>query len=171
MISIGRRLSMFAVLVAATGALTACTAGSTSAGAPATSAPATTTSAPAGGGDAQQFCGVVQQQKALIQGTAIAGLLTGGTPDAWKSYFEQTAAMNQQLVDAAPPDIKASVKTLQDGTVQLQSTLAAANYDVSKVGAATLIQQFQTPERTAATAALVAYVKTNCNIDLSIAGS
>jgi hypothetical protein len=170
MISIGRRLSMFAVAVAAMGAVTACTASSGPAGAgPASSAPAS--SAPAGGGDARQFCGVVQQQKAVIQGTAIAGLLTGGTPEAWKAYFDQTAAMNQQLVDAAPAEIKASVKTLQDGTLELQSTLAAANYDVSKVGAAKLVQQFQSPERTAASAALVAYVKTNCGIDLTVAGS
>jgi hypothetical protein len=170
MISIVRRLSMFAVALAAMGAVTACTS-SPEPSSPATSAPAAATSAPAGGGDAQAFCGIVQQQKETIQGTAVVGLLGNGTPDAWKAYFDQTTAMNQQLVDAAPADIKASVKTLQDGTLELQSTLAAANYDVSKVGAAKLIQTFQTPERTAATAALVAYVKTNCGIDLTIAGS
>lgn len=162
---------MLAVLVTAAGAVSACTSGSNSTTTgPATSAPATVTTTPAGNGDAQQFCGVVKQQKALIQGAAIAGLLTGGTPDAWKAYLDQTAAMNQQLVNAAPPEIKASVKTLQDAALQLQSTLAAANYDVSKVGSATLIQQLQTPARTAATAALVAYVKTNCAIDLSVIG-
>ena len=162
---------MLAVLFAAAGAVSACTSNSNSTGAgPTTSAPAVVTTSPAGVGDAQQFCGVVQQQKALIQGTAIAGLLTGGTPDAWKAYLDQTAAMNQQLVDAAPPEIKASVKTLQDAAVQLQSTLAAANYDVSKVGSAKLLQQLQTPTRLAATATLVAYVKTNCGIDLTVAG-
>jgi len=171
MISIRRRMSIFVLAVAAIGAVSACTSNAAEPSGPTTSAPAVTTSAPAGGGDAQAFCGVVQQQKAVIQGTAIAGLLTTGTPDAWKAYFAQTAAMNQQLVDAAPADIKASVQTLQAGTVELQSTLAAANYDVSKVGAAKLIQTFQTPERVAATAALVAYAKTNCGIDLSIAGS
>ena len=162
---------MFAVLLAAAGALSACTSGSNSTvTGPTTSAPAGATSPAAGGGNAQQFCGVVQQQKALLQGTAIAGLLTGGTPDAWKAYLDQTAAMNQQLVDAAPPEIKASVKTLQDTALQLQTTLAAANYDVSKVGSAALLAQLQTPSRIAATTTLVTYVKTNCGIDLTVAG-
>jgi len=162
---------MFAVIVAAAGAVSACTSNSNSTGTgPTTSASSGVTNPPAGAADAQQFCGVVQQQKTLIQGTAIAGLMTGGTPDAWKAYLDQTATMNQQLVDTAPPEIKASVKTLQDAAVQLRTTLAAANYDVSKVGSAALIAQLQTPARVAATAALVAYVKTNCAIDLTTAG-
>src|SRR4051812_14506956 len=104
MISIRRRLSMFAVAVAAIGAVTACTSSSEPSGAaPVTPGPTTAAaSTPAGGGDAQQFCGVVQQQKAALTGAGVAGLLTGGTPAAWQAYLDQTTAMNQQLVDAAP---------------------------------------------------------------------
>jgi hypothetical protein len=133
------------------------------------SAPAAT-SAAAGVGSAEQFCAVVRQQKALLQGTQLAGLLTGGTPDAWKAYFDQTAAMNQQLVDAAPAEIQPSVKTLQDGTVALKTAMEAANYDVSKVGSAQLFQMMQTPERKAATTALTTYVQTQCGIDLTKVG-
>ena len=106
-----------------------------------------------------------------MQGGAIAGLLAGGGPDAWKAYFTQTTAMNQQLVDTAPDDIKASVETLQGATQQLQATMAAANYDVTKVGSSKLIQLLQTPERTTATATVVSYVKTQCGIDLTQVGS
>jgi hypothetical protein len=128
------------------------------------SSPAVSTST---GGSAEAFCAVVRQQKALLQGTQLAGLLATGTPAAWKTYLDQTATMNQQLADAAPTEIKASVKTLQDAALQLKSTMEAANYDVSQVGSAKLLQLMQTPERQTATAALVAFVQTKCGIDLS----
>jgi hypothetical protein len=128
------------------------------------STPAATSAA---GGSAEAFCAVVQQQKALLQGTQMPALLASGTADAWKTYLDQTAAMNQQLVDAAPTEIKASAKTLQDAALQLKSTMEAANYDVSKVGSAKLLQLLQTPERQTATAALVAFVQTKCGIDLT----
>jgi hypothetical protein len=75
--------------------------------------------------------------------------------------------MNQQLVDTAPDQIQADVKTLQSGTLELKSTLEAANYDVTKIGSARLVQLLQTPQRRDATAAIVAYVKTQCGIDLT----
>jgi hypothetical protein len=152
-----------AVLIVGTAA--ACGSGSPSA--PATSsAPAATSNAAASGGT-QQFCALVGQQKAALQGTQLPTLLAGGTPAAWKTYLDETAAMNQQLVDAAPSEINASVKTLQDGTLALKSTMEAANYDVSKVGAAKLIQQLQSPQRLAAVADLTKYVQTQCGIDLT----
>jgi hypothetical protein len=110
---------------------------------------------------------VVQQQRAVLQGTEMAGLLAGGNADAWRAYLDKVTTMNQQLVDTAPAEIKADVKTLQDSTVALKSKLEAVNYDVSKVGTAQLVQVLQTPERKAAIAAIVAYVKTNCGIDLT----
>ena len=110
---------------------------------------------------------MVQQQRAVLQGTELAGLLAGGNADSWKAYLDKVTAMNQQLVDTAPAEIKADVKILQDTTVALKSKLAAVNYDVSKVGTAQLVQVLQTPERKAAIAAIVAYVKTNCGIDLT----
>jgi hypothetical protein len=136
---------------------------------PAGSAPAPAATS-AAGGSAEAFCAVVQQQKALLQGTQLPTLLSSGTPAAWKTYLDQTAAMNQQLVDAAPTEIKASAKTLQDAALQLKSTMEAANYDVSQVGSAKLLQLMQTPERQTATAALVAFVQTKCGIDLSKVG-
>ncbi len=113
---------------------------------------------------------MVRQQEVLLQGTALPALLASGTPAAWKTYLDQTAAMNQQLVDAAPPEVSANVKTLQDGTLQLKSTMEAANYDVSKVGSAQLIQLLQAPERKTATTALVTYVQAQCGIDLTKVG-
>jgi hypothetical protein len=120
-----------------------------------------------GSADAQGFCGVVQQQRTLLQGTELAGLLAGGNADAWKAYLDKVTAMNQQLVDTAPAEIKADVKILQDTTLALKAKMEAVNYDVTKVGTAQLVQVLQTPERKAATAAIVAYVKNNCGIDLT----
>jgi hypothetical protein len=130
------------------------------------SSPSVGLSAP-GSADAQGFCGVVQQQRAVLQGTELAGLLAGGNVDGWRAYLDKATTMNQQLVDTAPEEIKADVKTLQDTTLALKSKLEAVNYDVSKVGVAELVQVLQTPERKAAIAAIVAYVKTNCGIDLT----
>jgi len=110
---------------------------------------------------------VVRQQRAVLQGTELAGLLSGGNADAWKAYLDKVTTINQQLVDTAPAEINADVKTLQDTTVALKTKMEAVNYDVSKVGTAQLVQVLQTPERKASIAAVVAYVKTNCGIDLT----
>jgi hypothetical protein len=115
----------------------------------------------------QAFCGVVSQQRAVLMGTEISNLLTNGTPAAWQAYLAEVTTMNQQLVDAAPPEVQASVKTLQTGALQLKATLEANGYDVHKIGSAQLVQLLNTPERKQAIATLVTYVKTNCGIDLS----
>jgi hypothetical protein len=160
-----RRLVLLAVAVSVVGAAGACGGGGSPSSA-GSQTPAATTAA-AAGGSAQQFCGVVRQQKSVLQATALTSLMTGGTPAAWKAYFDQTTAMNQQLVDTAPAEIKPSVQTLQAGALELKSTLEAANYDVTKVGVSKLLQILQTPDRTQATATLVSYVQTQCNIDLT----
>ncbi len=160
---------MSIVAVSILGVVSACGGSSPSS----TAAPGSPTStgtaaatAPAAG-TAQGFCAVIQQQKSFLQGSAMATLLSGGTADAWKTYLDQAAAANQQLVDAAPSDIQPSVKTLQQATLALQSAMAGANYDVTKVGMSKLVGLMQTPDRQAATTALVSYVKTNCSIDLT----
>jgi hypothetical protein len=160
-----RRLVLLAVAVSVVGAAGACSGGGSPSSA-GSQTPAATTAA-AAGGSAEQFCSIVRQQKSVLQATALTSLLTGGTPDAWKAYLDQTTAMNQQLVDAAPAEIKPSVQTLQAGALDLKSTLEAANYDVTKVGAAKLLQILQTPDRVQATTTLVAYVQTHCGIDLT----
>ena len=166
----GRRLLVLAAAVSVAGVLSACgssSAPTASGGSTAAASSTGTTTTGGGSGDAQQFCAVVKQQEALLQGGGLAALLTSGSADAWKTYLDQTATMNQQLVDAAPAEIQANVKTLQDATVALKNALAAANYDISKVGSAKLLQLIQTPERVAATTSLVTYVKTNCGLDLT----
>jgi len=167
------RLLMTVVVFAAAGLSSACSAdqssGTASPSQPVSTAGVSSSAVPSPPASvaAQEFCGVVQQQRAVLQGTELAGLLAGGNADAWKAYLDKVTAMNQQLVDTAPAEIKADVKILQDTTVALKAKLAAVNYDVSKVGTAQLVQILQTPERKAATAAIVAYVKTNCGIDLT----
>jgi hypothetical protein len=167
--SIGRGILAGVFALAMVGVVSACGGSSSTAGSPSSSpaGAATTVATTPAGGSEQAFCGVVQSQKATIQGTELAGLLTGGTPAAWQAYLEKTAAMNQQLVDAAPAEVLASVKTLQAGTIELQNTMKAANYDVSKIGAAQLIKLFQSQERKDASAALVTYVKAHCGLDLT----
>jgi hypothetical protein len=172
MMSIIRRLSVSVLALAVVGVVSACggTSTSTSSGS-SSQTPLAGSSTSAGsqpsGGDAQGFCAVVRQQRAVLQGTELSGLLVGGSTDAWKAYLAKVTAMNQQLVDTAPDQIQADVKTLQSGTLELKSTLEAANYDVTKVGSARLVQLLQTPQRRDATAAIVAYVKTQCGIDLT----
>lgn len=166
MISMRRRLLMLALAASVLGAAGACGHDSS----PPTGSPSAAASTSAAAGSVQQFCTLVRQQEALLQGTQLPGLLAGGTPAAWKAYLDQTAAMNQQLVDAAPTEITASVKTLQDATLALKSKMEAAGYDVSKVGSAQLIQLLQTPEHKAATTTVVTYVQTQCGIDLTKVG-
>jgi hypothetical protein len=170
MIVIRRRLSVFIVAASVLGVVSSCH-GSSSPKAAGPGPASTTTSttpatAPAVGGS-DQFCTVVKQQEALFQGGGLAALLTGGGVDAWKAYLAQTATMNQQLVDTAPAEIQPDVKTLQGATLDLQTTMAANDYDVQKIGSAKLIGLLRTPERTAATTKVVTYVKTNCGIDLT----
>jgi hypothetical protein len=121
--------------------------------------------APSAGGT--HFCQVVQQQEGLLQGTQVVALIAGGSPAAWKAYLDKVNTMNQELVDSAPPEIRPSLRTLHAAALQLRATLAAAGYDVSKVGSAKLLQTLQTKERVEATATLVRYVKTSCGIDLA----
>lgn len=158
---------MLVVAVSFAGAVGACGGTSTPTTAPTSAASAPTSAAAPTGGSADQFCTVVREQKALLAGTQLPVLLASGTPDAWKTYLAQTAAANQQLVDAAPAEVKASVTTLQNGTLALKSMMEAANYDVSKIGAAKLIQQLQSPEHVAAVTSLTTYVQTKCGIDLT----
>ena len=167
------RLLMSVLVFAVVGLSSACGADQSS-GTAGPSQPASAAGSPpnveasvSGSADTQGFCAVVQQQRTVLQGTELAGLLAGGNADAWKAYLDKVTTMNQQLVDTAPAEIKADVKTLQDTTVALKAKMEAVNYDVSKVGTAQLVQVLQTPERKAATAAIVAYVKTNCGIDLT----
>jgi len=167
MTSMPRRLLMLVVAVSFAGVVGACGSSSPTTTAPTASTTSVPTSAAPTGGSADQFCTVVRDQKAALQGTQLPVLMASGNPDAWKTYLDQTATANQQLVDAAPADIKASVKTLQDGTLALKSMMEAANYDVSKVGVAKLVQQLQSPEHVAAVTTLVTYVQTKCGIDLS----
>jgi hypothetical protein len=159
-----RRILLLSAAVLIVGTASAC--GSSSS--PSTTAPTSArTTAAAAGGSAQQFCALVRQQEALLQGGQVSSLLAGGTAAAWKAYIDQTTAMNQQLVDAAPPEIKASMKTMQDTTLALKAALAAVNYDVTSLGSAKLIQLLGPPDEKAATAQVVAYVKTQCGIDLT----
>ena len=166
-----------AALLAVAGLLTGCgsSASAASAGAGAASSPAasvaasTSSAAPSGsataaGGD---FCGVVKENLKEVTGDQMTSLLTGGTPAAWKAYLAAVAGANQQLVDAAPAEIRASIETLQTDSAKVQSLLAAAGYDVRKVDTSQLIKDVSSPEHLAAAKALTAYVKANCGIDLS----
>jgi hypothetical protein len=173
MISLSRRAFLPVLAVAVAGLLTACGGGSTSTSASSSQTPSAataTTGAPAGG-DAQKFCDIVKQQRTTLQGTELPALMAGGSADAWKAYLDKTAAMNQQLVDAAPADIQADVKTLQSTSLDLKAAMEAANYDVSKVGSAKLLQLIGTQQRKDATNNLVSYVKTQCGVDLTQLGS
>jgi hypothetical protein len=167
MISISRRLYVPVLVLAAAGFLSACGGGSSNSTASNTnsSAPASPTAAKAAGGDASGFCALVKQDQAAIQNTEIPTLLASGTPDAWKAYFDKTTTMNQQLVDAAPADIQADMKTLQTNALALKSTLEAANYDVTKLGSA--LASLQNPQEVAAVQHVAAYVSTQCGIDLT----
>jgi hypothetical protein len=126
-------------------------------------------SSPAGGSE-QRFCGVVKQQLTLLQGSELSGLLGGGGPAAWKAYLDKVTLMNQELVDAAPPDIQPSVKTLQAGSAAMKDTLATAGYDVSKAGSAKILQLIDTPQYREADTVFAGYVKAHCGIDLTKVG-
>jgi hypothetical protein len=167
MISISRRLYVPVLVLAAAGFLGACGGGSSNSTASNTSTTAAASPSAPATVDAQGFCGLVQQDRAILQGTELSGLLTGGGADAWKAYLDKVTVMNQQLVDAAPADIKADMKTLQNTSLQLKSAMEAANYDPAKVGTAKMLQLLQTPEQKAATANVVAYVSKQCAIDLT----
>jgi hypothetical protein len=170
---ITRRLPVLLCALAVMGVVSACGGSSSTPNAASSgtaSAASSAGAAPsASAGSTQGFCGVVAQQKAVLMGTEMSNLLTNGTPAAWQAYLAEAATMNQQLVDAAPPEIQDSVKTLQAATLDLKSAMEANGYDVSKMGSAQLVQLLNTPQRKAAIAALVTYVKTNCGIDLSTA--
>ena len=172
MISLTRRAYLPVLAVAIAGLLTACggssspTSASTSQPPLAASGAAATTGAP-GGGDASKFCDIVKQDRTTLQATDLPTLMASGTPDAWKAYLDKTAAMNQQLVDAAPAQIQGDVKTLQSTSVALKAAMEAANYDVSKVGSAKLLQLVGSQQQKDATTNVVSYVKTQCGIDLT----
>ena len=142
--------------------------GPSAAGSPA--AGSTSTAASGSGGGTKAFCAEVKSQEAELQGTALSGVLAGGTPAAWKAYFVKTAALNQRLVDVAPSDIKSTVATLKDTSTQLQDAMAADGYDVSKLGSTKLLTLLRNPARVAASQKITAYVQTACNIDLSKVG-
>ena len=169
MIPMTRRILLLTAAVCVVVAASACGGGSSPSTTASNSGPVPT-SAAAAAGSAQQFCALVRQDEALLQGTEISGLLSDGTSAAWKAYIDRMTAMNQQLVDAAPPEIKASMTTLQGTTLALKSALEAVNYDVTKVGSAQLIQLLGPPQEKAATTQVVAYVKTQCGIDLTKVG-
>ena len=174
MIANMRRMPVSIAVLLLAGALGACKdSGGTTTAAGATTtttkpaAAATTTAAAAAAGGGDEFCATVKKQKAALQGTELAGLLTGGSAAAWKSYLAKTAAMNQQLDDAAPAEVKSSVDVLLKETADLRTAMEAAGYDVRKLGAAKLLSLLNTPERKEASTKLTDYVKTNCKIDLS----
>lgn len=160
------------LLVGACGAGSSSTAASAGSGSPSavsTSAAASTASdvpAPAGD-DAKQFCAVVKKQVTRFRGTELPGLLNGGTPAAWKAYFKASEAMNQQLVDTAPAEIRDTVKTLQATALAMKATLAAAGYDASKVGAVKLMQAMRSAASMQASTTLTTYVSAHCGLDLT----
>jgi hypothetical protein len=177
MIANARRMPVLITVLLLAGALGACkdSAGATTAagattqpaGAATTATTTTATTAPASGGDSGDFCTTVKEQKATLVGTELGGLLTGGTPAAWKAFLAKTAEMNQKLADTAPADIKPSVEALQRESADLRSAMEAAGYDVKKLGTAKLLAILNTPERKEASTKLTDYVRTTCKIDLT----
>jgi hypothetical protein len=154
------------LVLAVLGLVTACS-GATPSTSPTGTSTSSTAATTAAGGDVDAFCTIVRDQNALLQGTEISALVLNGTPDAWKAYLDKTAAMNQQLVDAAPAEIRPSVQTLQSTAEQLASAMAAAGYDVKQLGSAKLIQLLQSPQRVQASTAVVTYVQAHCGLDLA----
>ena len=142
----------------------------------ASSAPAATSAAApapapaAGGSDAKAFCATVAKQRSTLQGTQLSQLLAGGSPAAWKTYLTAATQMNQQLVDAAPGEIRPSVVVLQQSTKTLATAMEAGDYDPAKVGSAKLIASMRSKDAAKAATTLSAYVKKNCAIDLTKAG-
>jgi hypothetical protein len=116
------------------------------------------------------LCGVVRQQLTLLQGGEVSGLLAGGSPAAWKSYLDKVSAMNRELLDAAPPEVRASVQTEAATTAAMKDALAGAGYDVSKVGTARVLQLMDTPQRKEADAVFAVYLKAHCGVDLTKVG-
>jgi len=151
-------------------------AGDASSQAAASSAPAATSAAApapapaAGGSDAKAFCATVAKQRSTLQGTQLSQLLAGGSPAAWKTYLTAATQMNQQLVDAAPGEIRPSVVVLQQSTKTLATAMEAGDYDPAKVGSAKLIASMRSKDAAKAATTLSAYVKKNCAIDLTKAG-
>ena len=124
----------------------------------------------AGGSDAKAFCATVAKQRSTLQGTQLSQLLAGGSPAAWKAYLTAATQMNQQLVDAAPGEIRPSVVVLQQSTKTLATAMAAGDYDPAKVGSAKLIASMRSKDTAKAATTLSAYVKKNCAIDLTQTG-
>jgi len=133
-------------------------------------APAPAPAPAAGGSDAKAFCATVAKQRSTLQGTQLSQLLAGGSPAAWKTYLTAATQMNQQLVDAAPGEIRPSVVVLQQSTKTLATAMAAGDYDPAKVGSAKLIASMRSKDAAKAATTLSAYVKKNCAIDLTKAG-
>ena len=113
------------------------------------------------------FCQKIVAEKAALTSNGLPKLLASGTPDGWKKYLSATADMNNTLYDAAPAEIKSAVDQLRQVNVKLTAILSAAGYDPTKIKSADIIAAVDSPAYTKASADFVAYVKTNCTIDLT----
>jgi hypothetical protein len=120
-----------------------------------------------GGGDSGEFCDLVKKQTSILSGADLTALITGGSEAAWKAYLAKASAANQELVNAAPPQIRSSVVTAQETTKALQGALEAANYDITKLGTAGTLAILNNPTRIAASRTLATYVQDTCKIDLT----
>ena len=163
--TVGALLATAALLTGCGSSSSSVSAG-TSAASPPAAAAATSPAAPAAPA-AGDFCALVKKNLKEVTGQQMTSLLTGGTPAAWKAYLAAVAGANQQLVDAAPAEIRPAIATLQQDSAKMLSLLAASGYDIRKVDMSQVIKDVSSPEHLAAAKALTAYVKTNCDIDLS----
>jgi hypothetical protein len=116
-----------------------------------------------GGGD---FCKLIAAQ--LNDSKKIsAEAATTGSAATIKTLIENARSESKVIADNAPSEVKADVKTVLDATQAFYDSLAAANYDFTKVDF-TKLKALTSADVVAASGRLSAYVTTKCGIDVSV---
>ena len=86
-------------------------------------------------------------------------------PTTIKQDVQQEQALESQILKAAPNAIKPDLVTIFGATDKLYAALAAANYDYSKLDAAS-VDSLETPQVTTAEQNITSYMKNTCGIDI-----
>lgn len=160
----GLALAAAATVLAACGSSSKATTGST--GTTGTTSTAPSTSAKTGGSvnlGGGSFCD--KARKAETDAASAAAKVTDG-PDALKQLEENAQSELNQLVNAAPSQIKAPVATLVDAENSFFNALKNANFDVSKVDT-TALSSFSSPQVMQAITQIDNYLVSSCGINPS----
>lgn len=82
-----------------------------------------------------KFSGSPDSEVCQLMGAIQAGGEADKSPETLRGYYQRLFSLREQLISAAPPEVRHDMELFIDGYHQIDQALAAVNYDRAKLPA------------------------------------